>query len=123
MVASDHPVRRYAHLHRCAEGTHSRLADGSTLCWRTPQDVWTYALDGELEGQPVPRLLARRWGTGDPGEFWPRWVVAEVVAKLTDTPVLVLAARGAVPVPAGLEVVLAREDDVVVARGRRLTSP
>lgn len=82
--------------HHCATGTHSRTADGRVLCWR-PQafglerDRW--AVDAELVDQPVPPTLARRWGSGDPARVWPHWCVLEVVAKLTDVPVVRLSTR------------------------------
>jgi hypothetical protein len=82
--------------HHCATGTHSRTSDGRVLCWRphglgVEGDRW--AIDAELADQSVPPTLARRWGSDDPTRFWPHWCVLEVVAKLTDVPVVRLSTR------------------------------
>ena len=76
--------------HRCGQGTHSTVADGRRVCW-TPTTPARVAVDAELAAGPVPPALAARWGSADPDVVWPRWCWVECVAKLTDTPVLLLA--------------------------------
>jgi hypothetical protein len=93
---ADAPPQVHHGPHPCAPGTHSRTADGRVVCWR-PQafgvegDRW--AIDAELADQPVPPTLARRWGSDDPTRVWAHWCVLEVVAKLTDVPVVRLSTR------------------------------
>ncbi|MCE1179845.1 MAG: hypothetical protein LWW86_12580 [Micrococcales bacterium] len=116
--------------HRCAGGTHSTLADGRRLCWAprlAPGE--RVALDAEIAQQPVPSALARRWGSTDPAWVWPEWTVAEVVAKLTDTPILPLAARGHgaaythAGVGPGLTWLTGHRGDLVVTVGLRQGGP
>ncbi|MEO7753061.1 MAG: hypothetical protein ABIS35_06570, partial [Terracoccus sp.] len=82
--------------HSCSARVHSYAGDGSLVCWagdgmpRTP----ALAVDVERARQPVPPVLARRWGDDDPATFWPRWCAAEVVAKLTGVPMVRLAQHG-----------------------------
>lgn len=98
-------------------GVHSYLPDGTQACWRV-RAPGRFAVDVETIGVPPPHLAARA-GEGD---FWRDWVVAEVVAKLTDTPILTLAAGGLpVAVPSGIDVVLATDGGVVACFGRRWT--
>jgi hypothetical protein len=58
-------------------------------------------VDAELVTRAVPAALDRRFGVGDPEEFWPRWTQLEVCCKLLDVPVLLwLGTRGLAPHPA-----------------------
>lgn len=113
--------------HRCGDGTHSTVGDGRRVCWR-PRTPLRAAVDAEIARSVVPAALARRWGS-DPDVVWPAWCAAEVVAKLTDVPVLLLVRAGppvspgrsagwSVPVDAG-EVVgtVGRVGDLHVVRG------
>jgi hypothetical protein len=84
---------------RLLVGQHprTRLSDGSTLVWRTPQALhgMATAVDAELLGQPVPPTLALRFPDLPRPEFWSQWTQAEVTAKLLDTPILLwLRAHG-----------------------------
>lgn len=69
--------------------------DGRLVCWQ-PDTSERVAVDAELAVAPVPPALARRWGSADPDTVWPRWCVTECVAKLTDTPIILLARIGPV---------------------------
>ncbi|MGL5865284.1 MAG: hypothetical protein ACRCYX_05330 [Dermatophilaceae bacterium] len=81
--------------HRCPGGTHSRTADGRVVCWSVPPaDGERVAVDAECVGAASPPALARRWSIGD--GFEAAWTATEVVAKLTDIPVLLLARHGPV---------------------------
>ncbi|MGL4174819.1 MAG: hypothetical protein ACRCSN_01980 [Dermatophilaceae bacterium] len=87
------PVRASSAVHSCDGNPHTRLADGTMLCWPVPsasvrelglgtsvKDV--LALDAELAVTPPPRLQ-QRWAASDPETFWRWWTRAEVVVKLT----------------------------------------
>ena len=129
----DHPlVIEERTGHRCVAGAHSYLADGRVVCWVLPSDAQTHdpslghAVDAELARQPVPLSVKARWGAtvvGERDRFWDLWCATEVLAKLADTPMVVLARRGPVtasPVSrSGVEVhwLVRRVDDVVVAHG------
>ncbi|WP_028709207.1 hypothetical protein [Propionicicella superfundia] len=108
---------RGAHLPVPAcRGLHSYLPDGTQACWRHGLDG-TFAVDVERRAVPPPHLAARWHGPAE--EFWEAWVTAEVVAKLTRTPVLTLAARGLpVPVPSAVDALVVREGDLVACFGR-----
>lgn len=57
------------------------------------------AVDAERLAQPVPRALRSQYDAADDREFWFRWTRAEVLAKLTDTPILtMLGSHGLPPV-------------------------
>ncbi|XVX19320.1 hypothetical protein ACQP1U_13500 [Actinomycetota bacterium] len=111
--------------HVCSGGTHSTVADGRRLCWVPALDAGErVALDAEVAAQAVPPLLARRWAITDPAVFWPRWTLAEVIAKVTDVPILVTLLSGppdpsaAVATDAGMVDHLTWEiDDLVVTAG------
>lgn len=76
--------------HACQQRVHSRLADGRLLCWQpTGSPGLSFAIDAELERQPVPPALAHRCAIGDPEVFWPLWTRAETRAKLHGIPILV----------------------------------
>lgn len=132
----DHPlVVEERAGHRCVAGAHSYLADGRVVCWVLPP--WSgsgapadpevgHAVDAELVLQRVPPSLGERWGGGvaqAPEDFWDRWCATEVLAKLADVPMVLLARQGPVTrTPArlsGVEVhwLVRRVDDVVVAHG------
>lgn len=86
--------------HACAGGAHSRLADGTLLCW-TPELLpgERVAIDAEYSTQPVPEPLARRFGSQS-GDFWGVWTAVEVSCKLRDVPLLAwLRQRGLHPDP------------------------
>jgi hypothetical protein len=100
-------------------GVHSYLADGAQACWR-PGVPGVFALDVERATAPPPHLAAR-WA-GSSREFWEAWVTTEVVAKLTGTPVLVLAARGVPASCPGVETVVKCNGDLVACYGRFVAS-
>lgn len=76
--------------HACLQRVHSRLADGRLLCWQpTGSPGLSFAIDAEIEQQPVPPALAHRCAVGDPAVFWPLWTRAETRAKLNGIPILV----------------------------------
>ncbi|WP_256796049.1 hypothetical protein [Terrabacter sp. Ter38] len=133
----DHPVVIEARAgHRCDGGVHSYLGDGRVVCWDVPApdagrrgtdpDGWLgVAVDAEIRGHtPSPHVVAR-WGleTTAPEQFWEMWCATEVLAKLADVPMVLLARQGPVisgPVRRGqLEVhwVARHVGDVVVAHG------
>ena len=132
----EHPVVVEAPTgHRCSGGAHAHLGDGRLVCWTVPTvrgegvPPVGRAVDAELVGQPVPTHVAARWSAGratgsarSPG-FWELWCATEVLAKLADVPMVVLAGAGPVtstPVRRNqVEVhwVVRRFDDVVVAQG------
>jgi len=121
--------------HRCSNGAHAHLGDGRLACWSVPSgrgegdDPVGCAVDAELVGQPVPTHVAARWsggratGSTRSPSFWELWCATEVLAKLADVPMVVLAGAG--PVTASpvrrnqVEVhwVVRRFDDLVVAQG------
>lgn len=83
------------------DGLRSHLADGRVVCWSTtvPRGL-RLAVDAEISDQPVPPALARRFGTVDPGSFWPAWTAVEVSCKLRDVPILTwLTHHGLTPDP------------------------
>lgn len=77
------------------------------------------AVDAERADQAVPPALARRTGIPDPATFWPAWTRAEVVAKLTGEPILLLVRRAGLPldVPAGIEMTTIERDGLVISLG------
>lgn len=81
--------------HRCSGGAHSTVGDGRLVCWQ-PVTSARVAVDAEILQTPVPPALGRRWGSTDPLWVWPRWCATECVAKLTDTPIVLLARAGPV---------------------------
>jgi hypothetical protein len=107
--------------HRCTGGAHSTVGDGRLVCWQ-PATSARVAVDAELARTPVPPALGRRWGSTDPVWVWPRWCATECVAKLTDTPIVLLARTGPVGVgpvdtPAGrVSWRVDRVGDLVVVR-------
>lgn len=107
--------------HRCAGGAHSTVGDGRLVCWQ-PETSARVAVDAEIAAAPVTPALARRWGSDDPFSVWPRWCATECVAKLTDTPIVLLAqvrpvAVGPLDTPAGrVSWRLDRVGDLVVVR-------
>ena len=132
----EHPVVVEARTgHRCSDGAHAHLGDGRLACWPAP---WVrcegdhpvgHAVDAEQVRQPVPTHVAARWSSGGAAGstrsrgFWELWCATEVLAKLADVPMVVLAGAGPVtssPVRRNrVEVhwVVRRFDDVVVAQG------
>ncbi|NUQ31244.1 MAG: hypothetical protein HOP99_00215 [Dermatophilaceae bacterium] len=129
----DHPlVVEERAGHRCASGAHSYLADGRVVCWVLPSPApghdpaSAHAVVAELALQPVPTTVRARWGENagpEPEDFWHRWCATEVLAKLADVPMVLLAREAPVttsPVRrAGAEVhwLVRRVDDIVVAHG------
>lgn len=102
-----------------APGTRSHLADGRVVSWapRLPAGV-RFAVDAEVADQPVPRALARRFGSDRPEDFWPRWTEVEVACKVCDVPLMVwLTRRGLRADPARVLTATFRTDDLVVSVG------
>lgn len=100
-------------------GLHSYLPTGDQLCWRH-ELPGRFALDAELATAPVPPALGSRW-SGTSEDFWRAWVTAEVIAKLTDVPVLsLISARFPATAGHGIETEVARWGEVVVCFGHRL---
>lgn len=98
----------------CA-GVHSYTADETRWCWPGPSHP-PRALDVELRTTPPTHLAVR---LPDGIDFWRAWTELEVIAKLSDTPVLTLLGRGLLgaPSPAWLQVGFAEWDDVVACFG------
>ncbi len=101
----------------CPDGCtliHSYTSDDTRWCLRAPG--WG-ALDVERSTTPPPALAARLTSDED---FWRAWTRLEVVAKLTDTPVLTLLGRGLLgsPEPGHVEVAQFVVGDAVVCCGR-----
>ena len=133
----DHPpVLEVRTDHRCGPrgraGAHSYLADGRVVCWVLPSFAeavdppLAHAVDAELALQRVPPSVRGRWRSAEvthPVRFWELWCATEVLAKLADVPMVLLARREPVtdsPVRrAGVEVhwLVHHVDDVVVAHG------
>ncbi|HSU75006.1 MAG TPA: hypothetical protein VLI66_08690 [Terrabacter sp.] len=129
----DHPPVIEARTdHRCEAGAHSYLADGRVVCWVLPEQECphdrplAHAVDAELARQPVPSVIDARWrlaGIPTRGRFWELWCATEILAKLADVPMVLLARRAPVTsspvVGAGVEIhhVVTRLDEVVVAHG------
>jgi hypothetical protein len=137
----DHPlVVEERAGHRCVAGAHSYLADGRVVCWVLPPASGpggpadarvAHAVDAELALQAVPPSVRGRWGESvdaEPEDFWHRWCATEVLAKLAEVPMVLLARQGPVttsPVRrSGVEVhwLVRRVDDVVVAHGMSWTT-
>ena len=101
----------------------SHLSDGRIVAWTGPAGPGhpAVAIDAELD-RPVPAALAARFGVE---AFWERWTRLECLAKLTDTPVLLLQAEGLDPdLPPGAEVTTLRiEGGHVVVSVGTLPSP
>lgn len=90
---------------------HSYAPSGERWCWRPPTAAGG-AIDVEAADAAPPPHLLRRLGAPAPG-FWHAWTRLEVIAKLTDTPVLTLL-RDAGPrpaVPEGFRLEHLRVDD------------
>lgn len=81
---------------------HSYTSDTTRWCWAGAHPG-VQAIDAELCDAPPPPHLARRAVGLD---FWEAWTELEVVAKLTDTPVLALfgAVGLGAPLPEGIRV-------------------
>lgn len=96
---------------------HSYTADGARWCWQGAVRGRD-AIDAEVATATPPPHLARR--ACDVDDFWAEWTRLEVVAKLTDTPVLALLGRHGLPtpVPAGIELAHLRLGDTLVCHGR-----
>lgn len=95
---------------------HSYTDDDVRWCWRPEALPGPGAIDVELPTTPPPPLAARLQGDED---FWRAWTRLEVVAKLTDTPVLTLVGRGqlGLPAPEGIVVEHRVVDGAVVCVG------
>lgn len=87
----------------------SHLDDGRVVAWRGAGVRGQVAIDAERI-RPVPRALAARLGE----DAWGRWTRLEVVAKLTDTPVVLL-----LPAPGAAE----RRPDDIRLRTLTVTEP
>ncbi|WP_296140719.1 hypothetical protein [uncultured Tessaracoccus sp.] len=100
------------------QGVHSTTADGVRWCWR-PDGGAPAAIDVELRREPPPHLASRLRSDED---FWLAWTRLEVVAKLTDTPVVTLLGAGALgsPAPAGITVRHVERGDAVLCLGRKM---
>jgi hypothetical protein len=133
------PVRSPASGHRCAGSPHTRLGDGTLLCWPVLPDAVRHlagrmpvkrvlALDAERM-RPPPAHLARRWAAPDDETFWTWWTRTEVVVKLTDRPVTGILALGPTrneTVELGQRTVYLhtrRADDLVVTSGAATLRP
>ena len=109
-----------AHDAPCVTGctrVHSYTADGTRWCWQGAVRGRA-AIDAEVSTvAPPPHLAAR---ARDVDDFWVEWTRLEVVAKLTDTPVLALLARHGLPtpVPEGIDLGHVRRGDTLVCQGR-----
>lgn len=100
-------------------GVHSYTGDDMRWCWpgATPG---LEAFDVELTSTPPPAVASRYDGDED---FHRAWTRLEVVAKLTDTPVLTLLGRGLLgePAPEGVQVEYPHGyGQAVVCIGRKL---
>ncbi|WP_374968544.1 hypothetical protein [Terrabacter sp. BE26] len=129
----DHPPVIAARAgHRCRAGAHSYLADGRVVCWVLPEPEsphdrpLAHAVDAELALQPVPPGIDARWrlaGIPTRGRFWELWCATEILAKLADVPMVLLARRAPVTcspvVGPRVEIhhVVTRVGEVVVAHG------
>ena len=124
MAAASEPLVVTAREARTRRGgAASYLADGRAVVWDVP--ARDHAVDAEIAGAPVPPALARRTGIDDPAVFWPAWTRAEVVAKLTGEPILLLVKRAGLPVdvPDGIEVRTINRDDLVISLGSMAKKP
>jgi hypothetical protein len=116
---SEATIVRVPRSQRCPDGctgVHSYTSDDVRWCWQGA-DPARQALDAELTTSPPPPSLASRYA-GDE-DFWRVWTRLEVVAKLTDTPVLTLLGRGELgrPAPPGISVSHLERDGAVIALG------
>ncbi len=123
MTAANAVPARASHPPSAAcRSLHTYLPTGAQLCWRH-ELPGSFALDAEFVAAAVPSALAARW-SGTRAGFWQAWVAAEVVAKLTGTPILPLVAAGfPVPEDSRVEMVNATRQDVVVCFGRLRAQP
>ena len=96
---------------------HSYTHDGARWCWQGAERGQA-AVDAEVTTADPPEHLRRRATGVD--DFWAAWTELEVVAKLTDTPVLALLTRHGLPtpVPAGIRLDHLRVGDTLVCQGR-----
>lgn len=120
-VPSDPVIVRVPRDERCPDGctgVHSYTSDGIRWCWQGA-DPAREAIDVELP-TATPRAVGSRYD-GDE-DFWLVWTRLEVVAKLTNTPILVLVARGGLdrPAPEDIAIEHVSIDGAIVALGRRL---
>ena len=98
-------------------GVHSYTSDGIRWCWQDA-DPAREAIDVELPTAAPPAVGARYDGDED---FWVAWTRLEVVAKLTDTPMLTLVAQGHLGRPSPPDIAVEHLDleGAIVALGRR----
>ncbi len=83
------------------------------------------AVDAELTDHGIPRHLGRAADTDDPVLFWSRWTGWEVVAKLTDQPMVGLVRSGVLrthPRHRDVHVALGARNGLTVALGWRCDS-
>lgn len=83
---------------------HSYTARQERWCWR-PRGGGKHAFDVELCDREPPEPVVRHLQVTPGQDFWQAWTRLEVVAKLTDTPVLTL--------------LRARPEDVALPKGFR----
>lgn len=109
-------------------GARSYLSDGRRVVWRIEApDGWRVAVDAERVDERLPPHVLARSGLGEhasTSSALTAWTQAEVLAKLTDTPILLRLRRfglGLADLGAHEPVMLVthRLDDVLVTVGSR----
>ncbi|WP_157571081.1 hypothetical protein [Nocardioides insulae] len=122
MAAASDPAARLvvgSDSELAAHAVRSHLDDGRVVAWIGPEARGEIAIDAERE-RPVPPALGARLGRD---QFWQRWTRLEVIAKLTDVPVIGLLPPASTTTPVGMvleSVILeASGSRVVVSLGRR----
>lgn len=98
---------------------HARSYDDLGRCWcwepQTPHNHM--ALDVERLTRPLDRGMPQRWAASTPEEFLRRWTMAEVLAKLQMTPVMVwLSNHGLPALPEGEHTTIDTSDGPVALR-------
>lgn len=95
---------------------HSRLANGRTVLWCATQvDFTPTALDAETIHTLIPTHFKSRLAERRLIDQLAEWTCLEVLAKLTDTPILLLL-RGAVP-SQRIHLVTIQVEDIIVSVG------
>ena len=96
---------------------HARLADGRTVIWcNALADYNPIALDAESIDTPIPTHIGRHIAGEQQHECLAAWTSLEVLAKLTDTPILLLLKD--IDPTHQAQIVTTSVNDVILSLGR-----
>lgn len=95
-------------------GLHTYPDEFERWCWRTGRSG-SFAIDAEHLSRPLPSALVRFQPGASRTDFWTAWTRLEVVAKLSDTPAVLLLKSGGLdgPLPPGVTIEHVRYGDTI----------